>query len=135
MDRDRSGDGGEGGGDGGGMPSGPMILRGASSQEYWFEEGCHITEWLNSPDDPGLSVARARVTPGVTTRLHRLAGIAERYVVLEGEGRVELVGPDSAMTSASVSDSAMAAIAGSSGSPNRLRSSMCTTRCTGYCTR
>ena len=108
MDRDRIDDGGDGGEgregrvslDGGGMPARPMILRAAASQEYWFEEGCHITEWLNSPEDPGLSVARARVTPGVTTRLHRLAGIAERYVVLEGEGRVELVGPDSAMASA-----------------------------------
>jgi mannose-6-phosphate isomerase-like protein (cupin superfamily) len=78
----------------------PLILRGAASQEYWFEEGCFITEWLNSPDDPALSIARARVTPGVTTRLHRLAGIAERYVILEGQGRVELVGPDGALTSA-----------------------------------
>jgi mannose-6-phosphate isomerase-like protein (cupin superfamily) len=78
----------------------PMILRGGSSQEYWFEEGCYITEWLNSPDDPSLSVARARVTPGVTTRLHRLAGISERYVILEGLGRVELVGPDGELTSA-----------------------------------
>ena len=108
MDRDRIGDGasagsgdpGDPGGPGGGMPKRPMILRGATSQEYWFEEGCHITEWLNSPDDPGLSVARARVAPGVTTRLHRLVGVAERYVVLSGEGRVELVGADSAMASA-----------------------------------
>ena len=108
MDRDRIGEGapagngdpGDPGGPGGGMPKRPMILRGATSQEYWFEEGCHITEWLNSPDDPGLSVARARVAPGVTTRLHRLVGVAERYVVLSGEGRVELVGADSAMASA-----------------------------------
>jgi mannose-6-phosphate isomerase-like protein (cupin superfamily) len=78
----------------------PMILRGRASQEYWFEEGCFITEWLNSPDDPSLSIARARVTPGVTTRLHRLAGVAERYVILQGQGRVELVGPDGPLTSA-----------------------------------
>ena len=40
------------------------------------------------------------MAPGVTTRLHRLVGVAERYVVLSGEGRVELVGADSAMASA-----------------------------------
>lgn len=85
---------------GGGHPKAPMILRGAACQEYFFEEGCFITEWLNSPEDPSLSVARARVLPGVTTRLHRLAGVAERYVVLEGLGRVELVGPDGPLTSA-----------------------------------
>lgn len=78
----------------------PMIIRGAASQEYWFEEGCFITEWLNSPDDPSLSIARARVTPGVTTRLHRLAGMSERYVILQGHGRVELVGADGELTSA-----------------------------------
>jgi mannose-6-phosphate isomerase-like protein (cupin superfamily) len=72
----------------------PMILRGGATQEHWFEEGCFVTEWLNSPEDPSLSIARARVMPGVTTRLHRLLGVAERYVILEGLGRVELVGPD-----------------------------------------
>jgi len=78
----------------------PMILRGQAMQEYWYEEGCFITEWLNSPDDPALSIARARVMPGVTTRLHRLVGVSERYVILEGQGRVELVGPDGELTSA-----------------------------------
>jgi mannose-6-phosphate isomerase-like protein (cupin superfamily) len=72
----------------------PMILRGGATQEYWIEEGCFITELLNSPEDPSLSIARARVLPGVTTRLHRLVGVAERYVILSGTGRVELVGAD-----------------------------------------
>ena len=78
----------------------PMILRGHATREYWFEEGCFISEWLNSPEDPALSIARARVTPGVTTRLHRLAGTVERYVILEGQGRVELVGPEGTSTGA-----------------------------------
>ncbi|MES1263705.1 MAG: cupin domain-containing protein, partial [Peristeroidobacter soli] len=30
------------------------------------------------------------VEPGVTTRWHRLAGTIERYVILEGRGRVEV---------------------------------------------
>lgn len=58
--------------------------------EYWFEERCHIAEWWNTPTDTAVSVARARVEPGVTTRLHRLKGVTERYVILEGRGRAEV---------------------------------------------
>lgn len=58
--------------------------------EYFFEEGCFILELLNTADDPAVSIARARVPPGVTTRWHRLRGIVERYVILSGTGRVEV---------------------------------------------
>lgn len=68
----------------------PIIKTSADSDEYYFVEGCFITELSNSDDDPAVSIARARVEPGVTTRWHRLAGTTERYVILEGEGRVEL---------------------------------------------
>jgi hypothetical protein len=51
--------------------------------EYWFEQRCHITEWWNTPADAAVSVARARVEPGVTTRLHRLKDVTERYVILD----------------------------------------------------
>jgi mannose-6-phosphate isomerase-like protein (cupin superfamily) len=60
--------------------------------EYWFVEGCHIVEWHNRKEDPAVSVARARVEPGQTTRWHRLHGISERYLLLEGRGRVEIEG-------------------------------------------
>ena len=60
------------------------------SAEYFFAEGCFIIEISNSSDDPELSIARARVEPGVSTRWHYLNGVAERYVVLEGIGRVEV---------------------------------------------
>jgi mannose-6-phosphate isomerase-like protein (cupin superfamily) len=66
-----------------------------AKREFPISEGCFISEWSNSPDDPGLSIARARVPPGVTTRWHRLAGITERYVVLQGTGRA-YVGRDAA---------------------------------------
>lgn len=66
------------------------ICRFDSCEEYYFEEGCFIRELSNSADDPDCSVARARVEPGVTTRLHRLTGIVERYVILDGHGRVEV---------------------------------------------
>ncbi len=58
--------------------------------EYYFEEGCFITELHNSPDDPEVSVARARVEPGRTTRWHSLEAIRERYVMVEGSGLVEI---------------------------------------------
>lgn len=70
----------------------PRIKTCPDSEEYYFQEGCFITELSNSGDDPEVSVARARVEPGVTTRWHRLSGITERYVIIEGAGQVELEG-------------------------------------------
>ena len=58
--------------------------------EYWFEEGCFIAELSNTPGDPAVSIARARVPRGVTTRWHRVKGTVERYVILEGKGRAEV---------------------------------------------
>lgn len=66
------------------------IIRCDPDKEYLSEEGCFILELLNSSGDEGLSIARARVQPGVTTRLHRLRGVAERYLILQGEGLVEI---------------------------------------------
>lgn len=68
----------------------PGVLPGGRAPETWFEEGCWIQEWSNHPDDPDCSIARARVPAGARTRWHRLDGTAERYVVLEGHGRVEI---------------------------------------------
>lgn len=67
-----------------------QILLTDESDEYFFKEGCYILELLNSPDDPEVSIARARVAPGEMTRRHCLEGITERYVILEGEGIVEI---------------------------------------------
>ena len=61
-----------------------------AGSEFWFHEGCHIIELLNDPAEPEVSIARARVEAGVTTRWHSLDGTRERYVILEGEGRVEV---------------------------------------------
>jgi mannose-6-phosphate isomerase-like protein (cupin superfamily) len=66
------------------------VRRLAPDAELATPEGCSIIEVSNSPDDPQLSIARARVAPGVTTQWHRLAGIGERYVILEGSGRAEI---------------------------------------------
>jgi mannose-6-phosphate isomerase-like protein (cupin superfamily) len=67
-----------------------MLKRADQSSEYLTEERCHILELSNSGDDPEASVARARVAPGVTTVWHRVRDTVERYVILEGVGRVEV---------------------------------------------
>lgn len=61
-----------------------------AAQEYFFVEGCFITELSNSTDDPDVSIARARLEPGKTTRWHYLRGTGERYVIVEGIGLVEV---------------------------------------------
>ena len=58
--------------------------------EYYTPEKCYIIELCNAPDGPDASIARARVAPGVTTRWHRVVGTIERYVILEGKGRMEV---------------------------------------------
>ncbi len=58
--------------------------------EFWISEKCYIVELLNTPNDPNVSIARARVEPGVTTRWHRVNGLIERYFILEGKGLVEV---------------------------------------------
>ena len=58
--------------------------------EFDTPEKCSIIELSNTPDDPDVSIARARVAPGVATRWHRVVGTSERYVILEGSGRVEV---------------------------------------------
>ena len=66
------------------------LLRRPTVTESFFAEGCFITEWWNSTADTAVSLARARVEPGVTTRWHRLRGVTERYLILEGRGQVEV---------------------------------------------
>ena len=66
------------------------ILAWNATREFDTEERCSINELSNDPADPAVSIARARVAPGVTTRWHRVRGIAERYVMLEGRGMVEV---------------------------------------------
>lgn len=66
------------------------IIDGMAEPETWFEEGCWITEMLNDEREPDLSIARARVAAGDRTRWHCLDGIAERYLLLSGQGVVEV---------------------------------------------
>ena len=70
------------------MPA--KIIHSDPEHEYWFQEGCHILELANHPDDPMVSIARARVEPGTCTRWHCLQGTWERYLLSEGEGIIEV---------------------------------------------
>ncbi|MBS62720.1 cupin domain-containing protein [Salinisphaera sp.] len=72
------------------MPTTPKVYRASDSVEFDTPERCAILEVANSAQDPAVSIARARVEPGVTTAWHRLHGTAERYLVVEGEGLVEV---------------------------------------------
>lgn len=68
----------------------PRVVQPSESQEYYFQEGCYILECWNCADDPAVSIARARVAPGNTTLWHKLQGVTERYVVLQGDGEMEV---------------------------------------------
>jgi mannose-6-phosphate isomerase-like protein (cupin superfamily) len=69
-----------------------QIIKANEADEYYFDEGCFILELSNSPADPCVSIARARVKAGVTTKLHSLKGVVERYVILSGIAKVEVAG-------------------------------------------
>ena len=60
------------------------------TEEFFFEEGCYITELWNEKTDKAVSIAKARLTPGQTTLKHALINTVERYVILQGEGEVYL---------------------------------------------
>jgi mannose-6-phosphate isomerase-like protein (cupin superfamily) len=69
-----------------------QIIKSDIGEEYYTPEKCYIMENVNFPNDPHLSIARARIQPGVTTVNHRLKGVIERYLIIEGEGIVEIGG-------------------------------------------
>lgn len=67
-----------------------MVKKYSPDSEFFIDEGCYITELHNTDRDAVCSIARARVEPGRTTKLHCLRDIIERYVILEGSGEVEV---------------------------------------------
>jgi mannose-6-phosphate isomerase-like protein (cupin superfamily) len=67
-----------------------LLITANEKDEFLTDEGCFILEMWNTPEDGEVSIARARVSTGVTTVRHRLKGTVERYVILEGTGYVEI---------------------------------------------
>lgn len=57
----------------------------AQAGEILTAERCYIRELLNDASVPGVSLARTRVLPGVTTQLHALT-VLEWYVIEDGSG-------------------------------------------------
>jgi len=53
--------------------------------EYLTPERCYIAENFSDKD---VSIARATVKPGVTTKAHHLKKIQEIYIIMAGEGKV-----------------------------------------------
>lgn len=68
----------------------PKIVKAHSLKEYLTPEGCFIYEnWGTvSGGDKKVSIARARVEPGVITRAHHLDGTQEIYMITRGVGKV-----------------------------------------------
>ncbi len=58
--------------------------------EFPIAEGCYILESWNTEGDEACSMARARLPAGETTHWHVLHGVAERYLIISGTGRVEV---------------------------------------------
>jgi mannose-6-phosphate isomerase-like protein (cupin superfamily) len=67
----------------------PLIIKQDLTKEFHTEERCDIFESANASNDI-LSIARARVEPGITTKWHAVEGTVERYIIAEGRGRVEI---------------------------------------------
>lgn len=60
------------------------------SKEFFIQEECFINELSNTKNEEELSIAKARVEPGISTNWHKLEGITERYIIIEGQGTVEV---------------------------------------------
>jgi len=63
-------------------------ITGSHGREFFTRERCFITEILNHADSPHMSLARCRVTAGVTTELHRLIATTEVYIIKDGTGEM-----------------------------------------------
>jgi len=62
------------------------------AREWETPERCHILELIGAGDDAQLSIARARVEPGVETQLHALVDVDERYLIVAGQGTMTVGG-------------------------------------------
>jgi len=68
----------------------PEVKKSNVATEFETEERCYIAETANDSGDEFVSISRARVKPGVTTAWHKLKGVTERYIIVSGQGRVEI---------------------------------------------
>ncbi len=67
----------------------PKVVKKDIEKEFYIEERCFIID-SSDPSDKIMSIALARVEPGLTTTFHYLDGIDERYLIISGNGRTEV---------------------------------------------
>lgn len=72
------------------MPRAQAVRKQELAKEFLTPERCHILETYNTAADESISIARARVEPGIATAWHVLEHTIERYIIVEGRGRVEI---------------------------------------------
>ena len=70
------------------------IIKANSLNETETEERCSIAENYSCKE---VSIAKATVKPGVTTRAHHLKGVDEIYLIISGKGKLELGSQKSAI--------------------------------------
>jgi mannose-6-phosphate isomerase-like protein (cupin superfamily) len=75
----------------------PKIVKANIPNEYLTPERCYIAENFSDKD---VSIARATVKPGVTTKAHHLKKIQEIYIITAGEGKVAFSGLEPTIVSA-----------------------------------
>lgn len=75
----------------------PKIVKANFPNEYLTPERCYIAENFSDKD---VSVARATVKPGVTTKAHHLKKIQEIYIITAGEGKMTFSGLQPTLVSA-----------------------------------
>jgi mannose-6-phosphate isomerase-like protein (cupin superfamily) len=64
------------------------IVKAQTPHEYLTPERCYIAE---NHSDTAVSIARATVKPGVTTKAHHLIkGVQEIYIITSGSGKVTI---------------------------------------------
>ena len=67
-----------------------QIVRPDPASEFMTPERCSVLEVWNDPSDSSASMALARVEPKITTQLHRLNGVSERYLIVQDTGMVRV---------------------------------------------
>ena len=60
------------------------------AKEFPTPELCSILENWSEAERPAVSVARARVEKGKTTKLHYLKGADEIYLMVQGKGMAKV---------------------------------------------
>jgi mannose-6-phosphate isomerase-like protein (cupin superfamily) len=68
----------------------PLIHQPDPSTEYETPERCRILKIWDDDRDGSVSIARATIQPGITTQPHRLRGVHERYLIIQGTGIVKV---------------------------------------------